>query len=223
MEMQRVPLSAFGSGVQITTRQGWDEGPPDVKEIDPKGEHYPRIHPCVDFFRAGYVETPIEAYRSQWIRKDNGGNSVLRLYTGDEESRLYHFRESEIDRATLALAIKGKAIPKGAKIAIPGDVGISFGRNGGRHVHAFHIIRPGVFDAELTATFGNEWEENLIEKQYMDLLDRDRALADRYACQIEKWNIKRINRLLIERTDPFWKTEVYVLNFPVVFGEGGIL
>lgn len=205
MRIQRYRLEDIAPGVEITGYPGWQEGPKKAKP-----GIWPRFHLATDFITKGIVKTPIKADKSAWITRDDQGNSVFRMWTKTEEWRAYHFRAVEIDRKTFALVNDGKAIEKDSPIAIPGNVGVVNGEGSDRCVHALQVIKPGVYDDELTERFEDLWKTNDIE-------DEKKQYGKPYEDQIKKHKIIRVNPILIERFDPFWQCVVYALNIAKVF------
>lgn len=203
-------ITLFPEGSQVTTGFGWDVGPKNVKDIDPLGKVWPRIHPAIDRVGPGDMRNPIESTRVEWRDSDSGGNSLLRLIGNNCELRLLHINKSEFDKDTWEYLQKKKNIQKGMRIAPCGNTGISFGNDGGRHVHYSFLIVPGVFDSELNNKFGEYWNEN----KYSDLVIK---YGDAFTAQCKTRAISWINSYALRYWDRYWGRSMIVLNTEKVF------
>jgi hypothetical protein len=207
----------FPGGYSITTGFGWDIGPSERAKIDPGGDTWPRIHPATDYASSGLIYSPMDFAWTQWIPKDSLGCSILRLLDCPIEKgfafelRMVHINENEmVKKKTLPELHEMRSMKKGTPIAPTGNTGSSFGLNGGRHLHCFPIIRPGIFEDELDERFGDLWREDHAEEMAS-------AYGQRFLDEMTKRGISKINPFALWKQDPYWKREIIVLNIQKIF------
>ena len=209
-EPRRMPrfkaLDLLPSGSVVTTGFGWDSGPVGNKHP----EVWPRIHHAIDRAGPGIMTVPVTFDFAQWIPKDSLGCSVLRLINPREELRLLHINVSEMEPVTLDKLIQGKPLNKLDKIAPCGNTGMSFGDNGGRHVHYTYMVLPGSYDDELIERFGDCWKQDKIPSMLANF-------GPDVARQIKARRISWMNSYVVCKVDPYWEKLMYVMNTEMVF------
>lgn len=199
----------FDGSFSIDPGFGWDMGPPDRKKLDQDGKIWPRIHVANDYQSCQWIRSPLDFDRTEIIEKDSLGCSVLRLLIGKEfEIRMVHINISEMINAPLYKS--HGAIQKGKVIAPTGNTGLSFGANGGRHLHCMAIASTGVYDEDLDARFGTLWRESFVN-------DMEEKYGERFKSQMLNRGISKINSLVLWKYDPYWGKEVMVFNISKVF------
>jgi hypothetical protein len=211
-------LDLLPSGSKVTTNFGWDIGPKNVDELqkDLEVKVWPRIHHAIDEVGPGIMVVPFDCDSTEWIPKDSAGCSELRLIKNDEtgkpvyELRLLHINEKEIDKDTFVLIKNKKGLKKGTKLAPCGNTGLSFGDNGGYHVHYSFYCMPGIFDKELDDRFGDYWKENKTK-------DLTTQYGKPFTNQIALRAIIWINSYAVKRWDRLWSRNMIILNTKKVF------
>jgi hypothetical protein len=195
---------------------GWDAGDADCKKWDPDGKIWPRIHVANDYQSARLIHAPVDFYWTDLIDKDAQGCSVMRLcselngWDCTLEIRMLHINVREVDKVLVSNIRKHQIIKKGTIIAPTGNTGMSFGTNGGRHLHCLVLIIPKIYDEDMNCRFGNLWRKD-------DSEEMERKYGAPFLAQKKMRGITKINSFALWKYDAYWKREMMVLNISKIF------